>query len=175
MIALAQTLELRRVSDQPSDTCVIYAVPVAGREREINREEWSRVVLELLEAEAGGNRTRLAELIGVDYQTIRRWIIGKNAVSEESVRQVARAFKLSAIDLLVRVGYYQPGELISAPEPVDAADDDLLTEIDAAKVPPSVKRELRQYVEDQRVAFEKQLAENVRWRLAAEQRNRRTA
>ena len=89
------------------DTRVPYPVGVAVRVSEIDRAEWSRVILELLGTEADGNRTELARLIGVDYQTIRRWIAGAHSVSEENVRTVARAFKLNTTNLLVRVGYYK--------------------------------------------------------------------
>src|ERR1044072_1956751 len=102
------------------DTRVPYSVGGAVRVSEIDRAEWKRVVLELLATEADGNRTELARLIGVDYQTIRRWIAGSHKVSEENVRTVARAFKLNTTDLLVRVGYYQAEEMAvqqTAPEP----------------------------------------------------------
>lgn len=111
---------LTRVS-RAADTRVIYPQQVPAREREIDRQEWSRVVLELLDSEAAGNRTELARRVGVDYQTVRRWIAGSHAVSEDSVRAVARTFRLSAIDLLIRVGYWSAQDVAAADSAQQAA------------------------------------------------------
>lgn len=158
------------------DTRVPYPVGVAVRVREINREEWSRVILELLETEANGNRTALARLIGVDYQTIRRWISGTHKVSEENVRTVARAFKLNTTELLVRVGYYQAEEIAAPPEAAEpAAGDRVMSMVKAAKLRPSVKRELYQLISERREQSERQLAAEIERLIAAELRVHRSA
>src|SRR5215207_4380828 len=180
--AQATTLTLRRETGGPSlsahDMRVIYPQPMGGGPaRAIDREQWSRVIVELLETEAGGNRTRLAEMIGVKYLTIKRWIDGTHSVSEENVRALARAFKLSAIDLLIRVGYYRPDELayeVGPPEVVPVADKPAAI-IDAADVSPSVKRELREYVAKKRSEYEEAITKDViRW-IELERRARRSA
>lgn len=177
--AQATTFILRHETASPAaqghDTDVIYPQPMGGEAREIDRQEWSRVIRDLLETEAGGNRTRLAELIGVKYLTIKRWIDGTHSVSEESVRLVARAFKLSPIDLLIRVGYYRAGDMQSIPDPPNTEDDELSALIEQANVTPSVKRELHAYVADRRQRYEEALRADVERLLASEQRHRRSA
>jgi len=144
---------------------------------EIDRAEWSRVILELLESEGGGNRTELARLIGVDYQTIRRWIAGINRVSDDNVRTVARAFRLNVTELLIRVGHYQADELTTAqpaksePDPGDEVAD-LVTK---AKLRPSTKRELHALIAERREAFERQLMAEIKRLIEAETRGRRSA
>jgi transcriptional regulator with XRE-family HTH domain len=142
----------------------MYPQLVAAAAREIDRAEWSRVILELLDAEAGGNRTRLAEMVGVTYLTIKRWIDGSHSVSEDSVRAVARAFNMSAIDLLIRVGYYQVDEL-NAPGPAAASSsDEIGALIQASPITPSEKRELNKQVAVKRAEAEAALKADVeRW------------
>jgi DNA-binding transcriptional regulator YdaS (Cro superfamily) len=143
---------------------------------EIDREEWARVILELLATEADGNRTELARLIGVDYQTIRRWIAGAHKVSEENVRTVARAFKLNTTDLLVRVGYYKADEMTAQTEPSQPKAGDKVTAlVKAAELRPSVKRELYQLIRERREQFEGQLTAEIERLIATELRARRSA
>lgn len=157
--------EARSSGQSSHDTHVMYPQLVAGTAREIDRAEWSRVILELLDAEAGGNRTRLAEMVGVTYLTIKRWIDGSHSVSEDSVRAVARAFNMSAIDLLIRVGYYQVDEL-NAPGPAAANPilDEISALIKASPITPSEKRELHKQVAVKRAEAEAALKADVeRW------------
>lgn len=178
------TLRRERISQVSTDCDMHVRYPrlVPAREREIDREAWSRVVLELLESEADGNRTELARLIGVKYLTVARWIAGTHAVSEESVRAVARAFNLSAIDLLIKVGYWTSDELTANLDRAPVSDrtptpkgDLVAAAIKAAKLPPSVKRELTSYVAEERSDFERQLLARIERMIALEQRARRTA
>lgn len=166
--AQATTFTLRHEAAQPAlgahDMHVIYPLPMGGTTREIDRQEWSRVVVELLETEAGGNRTRLAEMIGVKYLTIKRWIDATHSVSEDNVRAVARVFKLSPLGLLIRVGYYRHEEL--APEAAEAptAGDEILEMIASARITPSQKREIREHVRAKRAEAEAALKSDVeRW------------
>lgn len=158
------------------DTRVPYPVGVAVRVSEIDREEWSRVILELLATEAGGNRTELARIIGVDYQTIRRWIAGAHKVSEENVRTVARAFKLNTTDLLVRVGYYQADEMPSGPVAIEPSPgDEVSTLVKKAKLRPSVKRELYELIAERRKESEQRLKAEIERLIAVELRVQRSA
>lgn len=154
---------------------VPYPVGVAVRVSEIDREEWSRVILELLATEANGNRTELARLIGVDYQTIRRWIAGTHSVSEDNVRSVARAFKLSVTDLLVRVGHYQAGELVQPVTPEPEPGDEVTELVKNTKLRPSVKREMYQLIAERRKGSEQRLMAEIKRLIEAETRARRSA
>lgn len=182
--AQATTFTVRHEPTTPThwghDTRVIYPQPMVAAGREIDRAEWSRVILELLDAEAGGNRTRLAEMVGVTYLTVKRWIDARNTVSEDSVRAVARAFNMSAIDLLIRVGYYQIDELAPAPAVVGPAKgaptDEIRDLIDAAAITPSEKRELHKQVALKRAEAEAALkADTERWIAVLRRPRRRTA
>lgn len=168
-----------RTSQVPhdADTRVPYPASVAVRVSEIDRAEWARVILELLESEAGGNRTELARLIGVDYQTIRRWIAGINRVSDDSVRTVARAFRLNVTELLIRVGHYQPDELVATQAATAEPDpgDEVSNLVRKSKLRPSMKRELHGLIAERREAFERQLMAEVQRLIAAEQRGQRSA
>jgi len=171
---------IRRETSSPvpleADTRVPYPVGVAVRVSEIDRAEWARVILELLETEANGNRTELARLIGVDYQTIRRWIAGTHKVSEENVRTVARAFKLNTTDLLVRVGYYQADEMPVQPDRREPEPGDEVSDlVKKAKLRPSVKRELYELIAERRRASEQQIMAEIQRLIAAESRVQRTA
>lgn len=170
MLRKAATFDIR-------DMDVLYPQRMAGKSREINREEWSRVIRELLETEAAGNQAELSRLIGVRYQTIRRWLAGSHSVSEESVRAVARAFKLSSLDLLIRVGYWKPDELGSPDAPAAGAEHvDRATEaVDSSNLRPSTKRELFAFIEERRAAFEDQLLADVERLIGIELRARRSA
>lgn len=159
------------------DTRVPYPVSVPVRVSEIDRAEWARVILELLESEAGGNRTELARLIGVDYQTIRRWIAGTNRVSDDSVRTVARAFRLNVTELLIRVGHFQADELTVAQPTTAVPDpgDEVGSLVKQAKLRPSTKRELYALIAERREGFEYQLMAEIRRLIEAEQRSQRSA
>jgi hypothetical protein len=114
-------------------------------------------------------------MVGVTYLTIKRWIDGAHSVSEDSVRAVARAFNMSAIDLLIRVGYYRVDEL-NAPDVATARPnrDEIGDLIEASSITPSEKRELRKQVATKRAEAEAALKADVeRWvKMLGRQRRR---
>jgi hypothetical protein len=81
----------------------------------VDREAWATLVRELLASETRGKKLPFARLIGRDARTVDRWLRCEVAVEEESVRAVARALNRPPGELLVRVGYYRPNDLV--PEP----------------------------------------------------------
>lgn len=168
--ASATTFTIRREHACPPDMRVIYPVDMA--DSPVNREAWAAVVQKLLDEEAKGNKSALARMVGVEYQTIRRWLKAEVDVKEESVRSVARALNLRPMDLLVEVGYYVVGDVTHA-APEQVADEEALQLIDDADVTPSVKRELRKWVMAQRAEHERQRASAIQQML--ELNRRRTA
>lgn len=76
----------------------------------VDRGEWAQVVRELLDAETEirkhGAKTRLAAKIRITTRTLDTWLAEDVDVKESSVRQVAEACGLDAMELLIRVGYY---------------------------------------------------------------------
>lgn len=62
-------------------------------------------------SETRGKIAPFARLVGVDPRTVSRWVNREVDVSEESVREVARAVKRQPMDLLVEVGYYSRADL----------------------------------------------------------------
>jgi hypothetical protein len=141
------------------DTRVHYAgdVPV-----EINREEWARLVAQLIKEEADGNKTRFAALAGTTYKTVNRWLNSEVAVSEESVREVARRLHRNAVDMLVRVGYYSATEF-TAPEPPDPTEDPALRAILETEFPPRIKQRMIQRLADLRAAQRAREVDEVQW------------
>ena len=127
------------------DTHVRYSRGVASRQ--LDRTAWAAQVSELLRVEAGGNKTRLAEMVGVTSKTIDRWLKGQVDVSEQSVREVAKRLSRDQVRLLVTVGYYEDGDLRApAPELPTPADDDPDAEaielINKADIPHSLRLQL---------------------------------
>lgn len=154
-----------------SDMRVLY--PLDMGEPRINRETWAAIIAQVLEVEAGGNKTHLARLLGVNRRTIDRWLTMAGDASEENVAEVARRLSLSVSELLVRVGYYSSREL-AEPAPVDdpkavagagqlsdAPGERSLELIEAAAIPPSLKRELREQVVDMQRRHAEERAEHV--------------
>jgi len=140
----------------------------------VDRAEWSAVVAELLAAETRGNVAELARRLKVDTTTVRRWLAGSVAVSADSVHHVAATFTLPLGPLLVRVGYLRDSDLRPAPPMPDAAVGELAGALIAgAQVPPSVRRDLADYVARRRAWFDKQLASDVERIVAAEERAHR--
>lgn len=144
------------------DMHVRYPDGVAARS--IDREAWANVVAQLIRDEAGGNTTRFAELVGVTYKTVRRWLTQQTEVSEESIRQVGRALGVKPGVLLARVGLYEAAELatISEPEPV-ADDDPALRVILEADVPPRIKQRMIQRLQQMRARDAERQVDEVRW------------
>jgi transcriptional regulator with XRE-family HTH domain len=122
---------------------VRYAHDVA--KRSVDRAAWAAVVSDLIARETKGNKSRFAQVAGVSYKTIQRWLLQEVEVSEESVRQIADAMVIPALDLLLQAGYYQTGDLPSVPATAEAVDDDrALQVILSADVPDRVKRRMIQ-------------------------------
>jgi hypothetical protein len=147
------------------DMRVRYAAGVA--EGSIDREAWAAVVSQLIAEETQGNKSQFASLVGVTYKTVLRWTQQASDVSEDSVRQVARALHTSPLALLLRVGYYTDADLAAAlaaaasaaaPTGVDQ-DDPALRVILEADVPPRVKQRMIQRLQQMR---EREVDE-VRW------------
>jgi len=134
-------------------------------ERSVDREAWAEVVSRLINQETAGNQSRFAALVGVTYKTIRRWLKGESDVSEDSVRQVARAVGISPLELLMRVGYYSLSDL-DAPTPaeqIDAGDDRALQVILEADVPPRVKQRMIHRLQELRRRQAEREVDEVRW------------
>lgn len=77
----------------------------------VDREEWAKVVQELLDAHTRGKKEPFARLIGVNPRTVHSWLRSETAVTEQSIRQVAQACGVNSIDLLIRVGFYAIDEM----------------------------------------------------------------
>lgn len=158
----AVVAQFRRPRLLHPDTHVRYGEDVA--ERTVDREAWANVVAQLINSEAGGNTTRFAQLVGVTYKTVRRWITQETNVSEESIRAVANALNVKPGPLLVRVGLYQPGELADTAEPAPAANDDpALAAILEADVAPRVKQRMIQRLQQLRAQEKQREVDEVRW------------
>ncbi|MEV4846100.1 hypothetical protein AB0K20_23145 [Micromonospora matsumotoense] len=139
----------------------------------VDREAWARVVSDLIAQETGtpampkGNKSRFASLAGVTYKTVLRWTQKKSDVSEDSVRQVARALHISPLELLVRVGYYTGDDLNAAtqatsPTRIDRADPALQVILEA-DVPPRVQQRMIQRLEALRARDAERHVDEVRW------------
>lgn len=131
------SLTLRMGHPLGSGTHARYSVVVS--EAGINRAEWATVVAELIARETRGKKLPFARRIGVDATTVSRWLKSEVAVKEESVRAVARAFDLQAIDLLVRVGYYEATDL-APPAIPDPYQDPVIMQILADRALTEVQR-----------------------------------
>lgn len=147
------------------DTRVRYATDVA--EGSIDREAWAKVINQLIAEETRGNKSRFANLVGVTYKTVLRWTQQASDVSEDSVRQVARALRISPLMLLVQVGYYTDADLgaaaeVTAPAALDQ-DDPALQAILAADVPPRVKQRMIQRLQELRARDAERHVDEVRW------------
>lgn len=158
-------MTLRTLTPLRRDTNVHYAGDVSVRK--INREAWAAEIKRLILEEAAGNRSRFAALIGVSYKTVGRWLDCTVDVSEDSVRQVARELRINAMDLLVRVGYYQPSDIqpTAAPTPAEIEADPALRVIEDAAVPPRVKARMRERLYELRAQRAAAEVDEVRWWL----------
>jgi transcriptional regulator with XRE-family HTH domain len=144
------------------DTHVVY--PQGVSEPKVDREAWATVVARLINEEAAGNKSAFARLIGVaSVKTVDRWLARSVNVSEESVRQVARALRLPVTDLLVLVGLLHPDDLTARPAAAVGEDEAAIRLIQQSDAPPALKRELIDHLLEQRAQHEQQrLAEAER-------------
>ncbi|MGJ3223794.1 helix-turn-helix domain-containing protein [Micromonospora aurantiaca (nom. illeg.)] len=147
------------------------------RHREIDRHAWAQAVGQLVRTKARGNQTQFAALVGVTARTVYRWMNREAAVSEESVRAVARAVDINPMELLVRIGYYTPDEAQAAemgfPAPVadepPPDDEESIRMIRESDLPDDVKsdliseiRRLQQQHVDERASFAQRLLSMAR-------------
>lgn len=142
-----------RVASQP-DIHVRY--PLAVSERKVDREAWAHTLARLIQEEAGGNKSAFSRRVGIGVRSIDRWLARQVNVSEESVRDVCRALNLPPMPMLVQLGYYQEGETGPGPAELLAEDEAALRLIDESEVPPSLKRQLREHVLEERARHEQQ-------------------
>lgn len=147
------------------DTYGRYSQGVAARS--IDRTKWAAVVSRLVADETGGNKSRFAALVGVTYKTVHRWMTEASDVSEDSVRDVARALHMSPLELLLRVGYYTEQELDAAVaqerQLAVSEDDPALRVILEADVPPRVKQRMIQRLQQLRSREAERQVDEVKW------------
>lgn len=141
-----------------TDTHVPYAVGVD--EREVDRAAWAKLIDQLILSKSRGNKAAFARLVGVTDKTITRWLAHSAAVSEESVRQVARACDINAMDALISIGYYDRADIDS---PLDEGEKAIMS----APVPDAIRqRMLARYRARMEEARQRVLAEtedDLRW------------
>jgi transcriptional regulator with XRE-family HTH domain len=123
----ALSLTLRPTTPLGSGVHARYSLVVA-HDGSVDRDAWAQLVGELLQRETKGKKLPFARKIGVDPRTVDRWLRREVVVSEESVRSIARAFDLQAIDLLVQVGYYKATDVAPPPAP-DPYEDPIIRKI----------------------------------------------
>jgi len=80
---------------------------------------------------------------------------------------LARALRIAAGDLLVRVGYYRPGDFTAPPPPSthDLAQDEALRIIEESDFPPRIKARMRQRLAELRAQRAASEVEEVKWWL----------
>lgn len=150
----AITLTMRAATPLGSGAHARYSAVVAA-DGSVDRDAWARLVGELMARETKGKKLPFARKIGVDPRTVDRWLRHEVDVKEESVRAVAAALDLRAIDLLVQVGVYKPTDVGPPvyPDPRDDAviqrilTDRRITEKQRVEL---VQLQLKQIKEDQR-------------------------
>jgi transcriptional regulator with XRE-family HTH domain len=137
----------------------------------VDREAWAAEVTRLIEQEARGNKSAFARMIGIQsIKTVDRWLAQSVNVSEESVRQVARALNLPVTPLLVKVGFLRPSEMPDAAAQL-REDDEAITLVEASDAPPSLKRELLEHLRQQRAEHEQQRLAEIRRMLELAERS----
>lgn len=151
---------MRRCGALGSGTHARYAESVG--DRKINREAWAQLVGDLIDSEARGKKAAFARLVGVDPKTVYRWLNKETDVSEESVRDVARALKRSAMELLFAVGYYSERD-IATPQPIDMSHDPAMRVIMEADLPGRVKRRMIERLQELRRRDAERQVDEVRW------------
>lgn len=154
--ARATVLTDRTRTSRYSDTNVLYPQPVA--ERKVDREAWAHEIATLIQQEAGGNKSAFARTVGLpNTRSLDRWLRREVNVSEESVRQVARALHLPVVEMLVRVGIL---DVSDAQGPLlDSVLEDYETiEIikNADDISPALRREILAHLAKQREEHERQ-------------------
>lgn len=94
----------------------------------------------------GGKKTELARRLSVSTKTVDRWLDGSVDVSEEKVRDVARAFSRDVGALLVKVGYYAetdvPGGATSRRWAYPDLDAEAVALVESSGLPAEVQEQL---------------------------------
>lgn len=124
---------------------------------EVNREEWAKIVQELLAEFTRGKKATLARMLGMDPKTIDNWLTCAVKVSEESIRTAASRTGHSAMEWLIRVGYYEVGEMPYQPtsEEIDEEQRAVLE----SDLDDETKAEILQQLEEMRAADERLIIE----------------
>lgn len=139
---------------------------------QVDRDAWAREVAALIAQEAGGNKSLFGRITGVNPKTIDRWLTQSTNVSADSVRSVCRALRLPVTPMLVKVGYLEAEPSQQASAARLAEDAAAIRTIEAADVPPSLKRELLEHLYAQRAEHEKQRLAEIERMLALARRGR---
>lgn len=134
---------------------------------EVNRDEWAKIVRELLAEYTRGKKATFARMLGMDPKTIDNWLTGRVRVSEESIRDVAALTDRNAMDLLIRVGYYELGEMPHQPTP-EQIDEEQRTVVEADGLTDEQKAAILMALDEMRATDERLRAE-----LAERDRQRR--
>ena len=132
-------------------------------ERRIDRDAWAGLVGKLVTGKSRGNKSAFARTVGVTARTLDRWLAAEVDVSEASVRAVARAFDLDAMELLVGVGYYRAEEVMATERREPDPDDEAMRLIIDSDFPPRIKMRMIQRLEELRERDRAREAEEVRW------------
>src|SRR5690606_36664133 len=91
-----------------------------------------------------GKKAPFARIVGVAPRTVDRWLRAEVDVSEASVREVARALGIPAVDLLVAAGYFDARDL------ADVQGDPALQMIYESDLPEHVKDRLVERLREMR-------------------------
>lgn len=177
----------------PPDMYVPYAEVMA--DRKIDREAWASEVAWLIREEAGGNKSAFARMVGLkSAKTVDRWLAGTVEVSQANVLAVCRALKIPPLGMLIKVGLMDPSEITQAmrdeafrlPMPSDGGsvttvyrslrhpaveDAQAIATINAADIPPHLKRELLEHLRAQQVEHERQRLTEIERMISIAQRN----
>lgn len=144
-----------------------YPLVVASSERSIDRAAWADVIRELMTSHTRGKKEPFARRLGINSRSVSRWLDQEVDVSEESVRLVARTFDVTPVQLLVRVGYYQHGELrqphLYGVDDPDA--DPALKVIEDSEQPDHVKDRMRERLYELRRQRTEAEVDEVKWWL----------
>lgn len=120
---------------------------------EVDKEAWATTVAELVDSECRGNKSAFARRVIIDGKPISPrtaygWINGEYEVRESSVRAVAQAFGLNAMEMLIKVGFYRRDELPQYPSEV--VDEEQLRVLNDSTLEDRVKVIILEKLEEMR-------------------------
>jgi hypothetical protein len=133
----------------------------------VDRNEWAKVVSELLDTIPRRNKTTFAARVGINPRTVTYWLDQQTDVKESSVRAVAEAFGINAMQLLIRVGVYSIEQMVA--NPVAEADDELSMVL-AADVDDVTKQMMIERLYELREQDKQRRLEHLRWTIQQNQR-----